>query len=316
MRFLSFLLALVLAITHVVAESELTHAMELVYMFSKYETERVVYDSGFWLAPNCKGAGLKGGCTFNEFVSYVKRGTVTGAPEIIELNKKFDWTNHAEVQKVVTKLSTMPLDPARPGELYMAGEMSVRQVNPKTTSFTGLYNSMENFDKQVAADISKMTDLTAKTKAQKMLSLSNDEILMAAYKLRDTTRLEKLRDELVKKFSPNGKFDAVYQYTDADGKAQRFDPIQWVEEKTNLWGRTFTTINREKSETKNPQMANEILFDRVSKHVKLFNEDGEDGKGKGLMVYNPKFAGTNARHLAVVNLQKKVGVAFQQVCRK
>lgn len=72
MKLLSYLFALVLAVTHVAAESELTHAMEMVFMFSKYEVERAVYDSGFWLAPNCKGTGLKGGCSFNE-VSFTKK---------------------------------------------------------------------------------------------------------------------------------------------------------------------------------------------------------------------------------------------------
>jgi hypothetical protein len=252
----------------------------------------------------------------SQFVSYIKRGITTGAPEIIELNKKFDWTSHAEVQKVVTKLSTMPANPARPQDLYMAGDLTASRVNPKTNSFSALYNSFTNFDKQVGADIDKMTDVTAKSSAQKLFLSSNDQILMAAYKLRDATRREKLRDELVKKFSPTGRFDAVYQYTDADGKMQRFDPIQWVEDKMNLWGRTYTTINQVQTEAKNPQMANDILHQRVEDHVALFNKDGEDGKGKGLMVYNPKYAGTNARHLAVVNLQKKVGVAFQNVCRK
>lgn len=250
-----------------------------------------------------------------QFVSYVKRGTITGAPEIIELNKKFDWTNHAEVQKVVTKLSTMPANPARPQELYMAGDLTANRVNPKVNSFSALYNSFTNFDKQVGPDIDKMSDFTAKSKAQNMYLLSNNEILKAAYNLRDATRREKLHDELIKKFSPTGKFDAVYQYTDADGKAQRFDPIQWVEDKTVRWGRTYTTINQGQTEAKNPQLSNDILKQRVQDHVALFNRDGEDGKGKGLINYNPRYAGTNARHLAVVNLQKAVGVSFQNFCR-
>lgn len=256
-----------------------------------------------------------------QFVSYVKRGTTNGAPSIIELNGKFDWTNHAEVQRVATKLSTMPANPARPQELYMAGDMTASRVNAKVNSFSALYNSFKAFDKQVSADIDKMDGSTdegfkTKTLAQKMFSSSTDGILLAANKLRDATRREKLRNELVKKFSPTGKLDAVYQYTDADGKAQRFDPIQWVEDKTVQWGRTFTTINLGQTEAKNPQMLNDILKQRVQAHVALFNSDGEDGKGKGLMVYDPRYAGTNARHLAVINMQKEVGIAYQNSCKR
>ncbi|CAK7223416.1 hypothetical protein SBRCBS47491_005201 [Sporothrix bragantina] len=314
MKLFSGLFLLLLAVLRVAAESELAHAMEMIYMFSKYQIERAVYPSGYWLAPSCRPPG-KGACTFNEFVSYIKRGTITGAPEIIELNGKFDWTNHATVQKVATKLSTMPLDPAKPQVLYMAGEMSVNRVYPKVHTFTALYNSMKDFDKQVKTDIDAMTDVAAKARAQNMLLLSNNQLLKSSHDLRTYTRRQKLRNELTKKFSPKGKFDSVYQYTDENGKTQRFDPIQWVEEKGTLWGRSFTVINMDETEKKNPQMLNDILKGRVQDHIALFNSDGSDGKGAGLMEYDPQYAGTNGRHEAVIKLQKEVGVSFQGVCR-
>lgn len=66
MKFLLNIFVVVLAAAFVAAESELAHAMEMVYMYSKYQTERVVYNEGFWLAPGCKGSGAKGGCSFNQ----------------------------------------------------------------------------------------------------------------------------------------------------------------------------------------------------------------------------------------------------------
>jgi hypothetical protein len=69
MKFLLQVFVLALVAFLAAAESELAHAMELVYMFSKYETERTVYTGSFWLANGCQGSGLRGGCSFNQ-VSY------------------------------------------------------------------------------------------------------------------------------------------------------------------------------------------------------------------------------------------------------
>lgn len=206
-------------------------------------------------------------------------------------------------------------DPARPSQLYMAGDLSAGRVNPNVNGFTGLYTSFENFDKQVAADIDKMSAGADKTTAKTMLDVSNNNILKAAFDLRSATRFEKLHDELTKKFSPSGKNDKVYEYTDQDGNTKRFDPVQWVVEKKTLWGRSFNSINLQKSAEKNPQMNDPILKQRIQDHIKLFNSDGEDGKGKGLMVYDPRYAGTNGRHQNVIDKQNKVGSAYQKNCK-
>lgn len=66
MRYLRVLI-LALAAAFAVAESELAHAMEVIYWYSKYETERAIFSKGpYWVAPGC--SNLVGGrkCSFNE----------------------------------------------------------------------------------------------------------------------------------------------------------------------------------------------------------------------------------------------------------
>jgi hypothetical protein len=253
-------------------------------------------------------------------VSWVKRGTITGAPEIIELNGKFDWTNPAEVQRVTTKMSTMTVignGPSRPTELYMAGDFPARAVNPQSTGFTNLYQRMIEFDKQVSADIDKMAAGDAKTAARRMLDISNNNILKACRDLRDFTRKEKLQEEMTKKFS-TGKFDKVYEYYDeVEKKTKYFAPIDWKFSTPTIWGRTYKILNRKASEDANPQMLDKRLKDKLDAHVDLFNNDGEgtDKKGRGLLTYDVKYAGTNGRHQNIIDVQNRVGAAYQKNCK-
>jgi hypothetical protein len=136
----------------------------------------------------------------------------------------------------------------------MAGNVSPKRVLPNLgiNGITGLYDKLQEFDKLVAIDIAKMPDGDAKSTAKAMLDASNERILPAATELRTATREQKLYEEMVKKFSPTGKFDKVYEY-EKDGKTLRFDPIQWVVQKTNLWGRDFQYINVGETRKNNKQ---------------------------------------------------------------
>ncbi|KAF1988609.1 hypothetical protein K402DRAFT_391828, partial [Aulographum hederae CBS 113979] len=205
-------------------------------------------------------------------------------------------------------------DPARPQEFYMAGDLSANRVYPKVNSFTKLFESFEEFDKQVSKDINAMPEGDDKANARKMLDRSNFKLLQAARDLRTASRAEKLHDELTKKFSPTGNHDLIYEYTDADGNKKRWDPIQWVVEKKDLFGRNFNNIKLGESAAKNPQMNEVELKKRIQDHIALFNIDGDGGKGKGLMVYDPRYAGTNGRHQHVINVQNKVGGVYSGNC--
>lgn len=64
--FLGLLLTLALAAAFVAAESELAHAMEIIYFYTKYQTEFEVYgENADWIAPDC-AKGRETRCTFNE----------------------------------------------------------------------------------------------------------------------------------------------------------------------------------------------------------------------------------------------------------
>ncbi|KAH8879283.1 hypothetical protein GQ53DRAFT_854992 [Thozetella sp. PMI_491] len=303
MKFLINVFLLALAALFAAAESELAHAMELVLMYSKYKTERFLFSSDYWVAAGCVD------CDFNKFVSYLKRGVTTNAPEIIEGIAKFDWTDKAKVQTVVTKMATMP-DPAQPSKLYMAGDFAVFRVNNGYNGFKALFeNFLADFDKEVTDFINGMTDATKKATATDMLTKSNT-ILGYAKELRGATMDQKLYEELIKKFSPTGQNDLVYQYQDESGATKRWDPIKWVPDDKTLWGRKYTKIDLQSSRYANPQMLDPILKQRIKDHVSLFEKDGTNGRGAGLINYDPQYPGTNGRHKTIVNAQKKLYDAF------
>ncbi|KAK4208722.1 hypothetical protein QBC37DRAFT_404999 [Rhypophila decipiens] len=119
---------------------------------------------------------------------------------------------------------------------------------------------------------------------------------------------------MTKKFPPTGKLDKVYEYQ-KDGKTLRFDPMQWVVEKKQLWGLEFQTINVPEGAKRNPQINDPILKVRIQAHINLFNNDGEDQRGKGLINYDPRNAGTNGRHQHVIATQKRVVKAYGKTCK-
>ncbi|KAM7184574.1 hypothetical protein V8F33_012910 [Rhypophila sp. PSN 637] len=181
---------------------------------------------------------------------------------------------------------------SRGERLYMAGDVPASRVDAKSNGITGLFRRFEEFDRLVAADIAKMPDGADKTNAKASLDGSNN-VLKAANDLRIATRNQKLHDELMKKFSPTGKLDKIYEY-EKDGKTLRFDPVH---------------------AKKNPQMNDPILEKRIKDHINLFISDGSNGKGAGLINYDPRYLGTNQRHQRIITIQQTVGKAYGKNCK-
>ncbi|KAM7198760.1 hypothetical protein V8F20_006075 [Naviculisporaceae sp. PSN 640] len=305
--FVRLLLTLGLAAALVAAESELAHAMELVYYYSKYQTEFAVYGKkADWIAPDCFDQANRR-CNFNEFVSYIKFGRIRGGPEIIEENAKFNWQDKNEVLRTVTKMAGLKTG----GQLYMSGNVAISRVLPPQKSVNGLYQKLQEFDTLVKNEIDAMSAGDAKNQARAMHLDSTNKLLAAVIQLRKATRDALIYQELIAKFSPTGKFDKVYEYQDPDGKTQRFAPIQWVANEVTLWGRTYKQYNEEKTAEKSPQLRDPVLYKRVTDHIELWEKDGSKGKGEGLIYYNPTRSGTNKSHAHIIKLQQTTSARFR-----
>lgn len=203
-----------------------------------------------------------------------------------------------------------PTDPSGQ-RLLMADDIKAARVNPLANGFNNLFERFKDFDKYLSTGIANMPNGDAKTNAQNLLDTSNKNVLKAATDLRTAARQQKVYDEITRKFSPTGNLDKIYEYTKPDGTLGRWDPVQWSVEKVNLWGGDSQKINVHDSIAKNPQLREPDLLKKFADHMTLFNRDGEDGKGKGLISnYNPRYAGTNGRHQNIVHIQKEVWAAY------
>ncbi|KAL8393757.1 hypothetical protein RB595_003487 [Gaeumannomyces hyphopodioides] len=119
-----FTLLLVFSFVH--AESELAHAIERIFWWSQYQLEGYVFPNrpaeSHWVGPDCIKPPKTGRCDFNEFVSWITRGKLDRAPDVLGKHPPSFFTNPQSVVEVAQRMAKIP-DPELPRDklnaLYM-----------------------------------------------------------------------------------------------------------------------------------------------------------------------------------------------------
>ncbi|KLU91337.1 hypothetical protein MAPG_09858 [Magnaporthiopsis poae ATCC 64411] len=229
------LFAIWLVSSFVHAESELAHAVERIFWWSQYQLEGylVTDPEDRRIAPYC-GSKKKGGrrCNFNEFVSYITRGTITNAPDVLNGRAPDFFKNPRLVVKVAEEMA-LTTDPFKRGALYMRERLIVQNTLDKFRSFPAAYAECVVFRNDMQTRINNLPAGRSAAIPQDYLN-SGKALLGDILKLRSGTNSNLQREWMEKRFKDIKNFE--YQYTDENGQVKRYKEAIDIRTQRESWG--------------------------------------------------------------------------------